>query len=56
MYGLGHIKSPILHSYQIVFLLLGLLTFFVGTLRSECLINSLFSAESRAHQLFRLPR
>ncbi|KAF9460349.1 allantoate permease [Collybia nuda] len=30
MYGLGHIKSHILHSYQLVFLSLGLLTFLVG--------------------------
>lgn len=30
MFGLGHIKSSVLHSYQIVFMLLGLVTFSVG--------------------------
>ncbi|PFH51092.1 hypothetical protein AMATHDRAFT_192003 [Amanita thiersii Skay4041] len=30
VYGLGHIKSRVLYTYQIVFLLLGLVTFFVG--------------------------
>ncbi|KAF8333911.1 allantoate permease [Amanita rubescens] len=32
VYGLGHIKSRLLYTYQIVFMLLGLFTFFIGIL------------------------
>ena len=32
VYGLGHIKSRLLHTYQIIFMLLGLFTFFIGIL------------------------
>ncbi|KAF8629981.1 hypothetical protein AX17_005546 [Amanita inopinata Kibby_2008] len=32
VYGLGHITSPVLHTYQIVFILLGLVTFLIGIL------------------------
>ncbi|KAK2462965.1 hypothetical protein APHAL10511_005017 [Amanita phalloides] len=30
VYGLGHIKSQSLHTYQVIFMLLGFLTFFIG--------------------------
>lgn len=32
VYGLGHIKSRLLYTYQIVFMLLGLVTFSIGIL------------------------
>jgi len=32
MYGVGHVQSEVLHSYQIIFLILGSVTFVVGLL------------------------
>jgi hypothetical protein len=32
MYGVGHVQSKVLHSYQIIFLILGSVTFVVGLL------------------------
>jgi len=32
MYGVGHVQSAVLHSYQIIFLILGSVTFVVGLL------------------------
>jgi hypothetical protein len=57
MFGLGHIGSNVLYPYQVVFLLLGSVTFLVGLLSYVLLLSDFQNAfpQNKYWQLHSLP-